>query len=441
MPSSWSARRFIGLASVTVILLLGLPALAAATFSGSNGKIYYGMSVAGSSETDIFSIDPDGSNGLDITAENGFSEERPAVSPNGQQVVFQSFRDGGWNIFKVNADGSGATDLTNTKHPEVVNFEPTWSADGTKVAFMRQRQTEQDQDIWVVNADGTNPVDITEGSSNDESAPEFSPDGSKIVYVAAGPLPCCSVEYNNEIWVMNANGTGQTQLTFSNGPIQNIAPTWSADGTKIAFSRTETAAGIDNGVHVMDANGANETRLLPGGSPVLANTLAWSPDGAKIAYEGGGGIRTMNADGSGIVPVVTSGNPQYPSWAPTAVTSSSGAGAGAAGPGSSPGAPGPAVPSNKFAFGKAKLNQKKGTATLAAILPGAGSLVLTGKGVKKVTTQVKGPGQAILTVKAIGGAGKTLSRTGAVKLTLNVSFTPSGGSPNTLSHGLRLKKR
>jgi Tol biopolymer transport system component len=319
-------------AAVFLFFVVSLPSSSDASFAGANGKIFYRMSVSGTAETDLFSINPDGSGLVDLTAENGFSEERPSVSADGQHVVFQSFRDGGWNIFSMNADGSGVSDLTNTKDPAVVNFEPTWSPDGTKVAFMRQAGG--NQDIWVVNANGTNPVDLTEGAAQNETAPEFSPDGTKILYVAAGPLPCCTTEYNNDIWVMNANGTGQTQLTHTNLPTQNVGATWSPDGMKIAYSTSETPGATDNGIHVMDANGANQTRLLFEGNPIPTNILSWSPDGAKIAYEGGGGefIYTMNANGSASAPLVVDGPAREPSWAPAVAP-----------PGPSPGSPAPAT--------------------------------------------------------------------------------------------------
>lgn len=322
------ARLLLALFGALAILAAGVPAAAQASFSGQNGKIFFQGPQSGTSgPADVFSINPDGSEKLDLTFENGFSNERPSASADGQHVVFQSFRDEGWNIFSINADGSNPTDLTNTKGP-VINFEPGWSPDGSKVAFMRQGLTAGEQDIWVMNANGSGQVDLTESLALLSTAPEFSPDGSKIVFIGAGPTPCCSTEYNNDIWVMNANGSGAEQLTKTDSPTQNIAPAWSPDGTQIAYSTNESPGGADNGIHVMDANGANQHRLLPGGSPVLTGNLSWSPDGTKIVYEGGGGgyLSIMNSDGTGSTPLVSNSGAAYPSWVPAAATAITGGG-------------------------------------------------------------------------------------------------------------------
>jgi Tol biopolymer transport system component len=319
-------RHSIWLVGATSIVLLAIPASSLGSFAGQNGKIFYqGPESGNSGPGDIFSVNPDGSQSLDLTPKSGYSEERPAASADGQHVVFQSFRDEGWNIFSMNANGSDQTDLTNTVDP-VVNFEPTWSPDGSKVAFMRQNQTPGEQDIWIMNANGTNQVDLRNSPEVDETAPEFSPDGSKIAYISSGPSPCCSTEYNNDIWVMNANGSNPTQLTKTNEPTQNTSPTWSPDGLKIAYSTTETPSASDDGIHVMNANGSEQTRLLNSGTPILTGNLSWSPDGTKIVYEGSGGgfLYTMNANGSGSTPLVANSGASYPSWVPVSGASGGG---------------------------------------------------------------------------------------------------------------------
>jgi len=450
-----SRRRLtIGLAGAAAVAALVLAAAAPASFPGANGKIFYEQGVEGTPETDIFSIDPNGAGALDLTAANGFSEERPAVSADGERVAFQSYRDEGWNVFSMNADGSGQLDLTNTKEP-VINFEPAWSPDGSKVVFMRQGLTPGEQDIWVVDANGTNAVDLTKSPEVNESSPEFSPDGTKIVYISTGPDACCTAHYNNDIWIMDADGSNQAPLTTTDYPTQNIAPSWSPDGLEIAYSVNSTPSAVDDGIHLMNANGTNQHRLLPEGSPVSTNVLAWSPDGTEIAYEGGNaeGLYTMSVDGFERQPLVEGVFEPYPSWAPALGASGGGEeggggeGGGGAGGGSSsppPVAPPPIAPPqppNKFGFGKVKLNKAMGSAKLTLVLPGPGGVALSGKGVKKVVRSAKAAGDIGIPVVALGKAKVTLKETGTVKLALKVTFTPVGGSPNTQGHPLKLKLR
>jgi Tol biopolymer transport system component len=309
----------LGIGGWIAIVALSVPASAQASFSGQNGKIFFQGPQSGTSgPADVFSINPDGTGELDLTFENGYSDERPSASADGQHVVFQSFRDEGWNIFSMNADGSNQVDLTNTKFEpnHIVNFEPAWSPDGSKVAFMRQAAGRQD--IWVVNANGTGQMDLTESLALYATAPEFSPDGSKILFIGAGPTPCCTTAYNNDIWVMNANGSNAKQLTTTNAPTQNTGPTWSPDGLRIAYSTSESPGAIDNGLHVMNADGTEQHRVLREGAPIPTGNLSWSPDGTKIAYEGAGGgsISTMSSDGTEPSPLIANSGASYPSWVP-----------------------------------------------------------------------------------------------------------------------------
>jgi hypothetical protein len=428
------------LAVAAVLIALALPATASATFAGSNGKIFFQGPQSGTDgPSDVFSVDPLGGEPLDLTKDNGFSEQRPAASADGR-VVYMAFRDEGWNIFKMNADGSGHVNLTKTEHP-IVNFEPTWSPDGSEVVYMRQ--DESGQDLWRVGADGSSPENLTETPGVQESGAEFSSDGTKIAYVGTGPKPCCDPEYNNDIWVMDPDGSDQTQLTKTNFPQQNLSPTWSPDGTKIAYSASPSEGSADAGFHVMDADGSDQVRPLPGGVPVSTLNLSWSPDGTRIAFQPmSGGLRTMNPDGTGVTPVVSNTGAAYPSWAPAGTSGGGGSGGGTSSPAPIPAAPAPAPPPiNKFRFGKVKLNKAKGTATLTVNVPGPGTLVLGGKGVKKATKAVVAAGKATLPIKATAKALKKLNEKGSVALKARVTFAPSGGSPRTEQKPLTLKKQ
>ena len=103
--------------------------------------------------------------------------------------------------------------------------------------------------------------------------------------------------------------------------------------------------------------------------------------------------------------------------------------------------PPPPEPLNTFGFGKLKLNKKNGTATLPIEAPGSGQLLLSGKGVNGGSARaVASPGTVKLTVRAKGKSAKALKRKGKVKLKVNVTFTPTGGAPNTETKDVTLKR-
>src|SRR3982074_2916937 len=99
-----------------------------------------------------------------------------------------------------------------------------------KILFTRQvGDSGREQAIWATNPDGTNPTQLTSGTGSDDQEPRWSADGTRIVFTREGP----SIG-NTTIWVMNADGSGQTQLTTTNG---DENPAWPPDGTKIVSAR------------------------------------------------------------------------------------------------------------------------------------------------------------------------------------------------------------
>ena len=93
-----------------------------------------------------------------------------------------------------------------------------------------------------------------------------------------------------------------------------------------------------------------------------------------------------------------------------------------------------------FKLGRLKRNKRRGTATLSVILPGAGSLVLTSRGLKGVRRTVMAAGTVKLAIRAAGKAKKRLLRVGKVELKAKVTFTPTGGVAATLARRLTLKE-
>lgn len=201
-----------GLATVTALMIvtaLGVSAAPArAAFPGANGKIAFRSTRDNNYE--VWAMNADGSGQANLTR-NAAADTEPAFSPDGSRIVFQSNGE----VYVMQADGSGQTNLT--KSP-TIDMQPAFSPDGSKLAFYSDRNG--DSEIWVMGADGSAPTNLTRTPGPD-SDPAFSPDGSKIAFVSGRDRS------NLEVYVMNADGTAQTNLTASAAG-DDEAPDWAA---------------------------------------------------------------------------------------------------------------------------------------------------------------------------------------------------------------------
>jgi hypothetical protein len=206
------------------------------------------------------------------------------TSADASKIVFTSTRDGNYEIYVMNADGSEQTRLT--RNPADDGFA-AWSPDGKRMAFRSNR--DGNYEIYVMNADGSDQARLTRNPAEDGSA-AWSPDGKKIAFQS-------NRDGNYDIYVMNADGSDQTRLT-RNQTVDALAA-WSPDGTKIAFASNRD--GPKGELYVMNADGSDQTRLTR--NQAIDALPAWSPDGAKIVFgsnrDGNYEIYVMNADGSG----------------------------------------------------------------------------------------------------------------------------------------------
>ncbi len=231
-------------------------------------------------------------------------------------VAFDSTRDGVKEIYIMRADGSRQTRLT---FDQKVNFNPAPSPDGKKIAFESLRddpsfdtcgQSGQPNcvvHLYVINVDGSGLTQLTTGTGADEH-PVWSNDNTRIAFDSTrgdpNPLTCGqpgSPACVKNVFVMNANGSGVTQLT-NNPPSDltaaNTQPSWTLDNSRIAFVSNRDG---NNEIYVMNANGGGVTRLT--NNPAADGHPSWSPGATKIVFEsnrdGNYQIYIMNADGSG----------------------------------------------------------------------------------------------------------------------------------------------
>ena len=235
---------------------------------------------------------------------NTHNDSGPVWSPDGTKIAFTSERIGGDDIYVMNADGTNPVRLSRRG---VRNFGPArWSPDGTKIAFLSSPTGEND--IYVVNVDGTNLVQLTQ-SDGSEGSPAWSPDGTKIAFSSFR-------DGDNEIYVMNADGTNPVRLTQSAG--DDTSPAWSPDGTKIVFVSARRTGAYE--IYVMNADGTNLVRLTQ--SDGHGESPAWSPDGTKIVFisyrrTGDDEIYVVNADGTNLVRLTQNADgDRSPAWSP-----------------------------------------------------------------------------------------------------------------------------
>jgi Tol biopolymer transport system component len=242
------------------------------------------------------------------------SEHEPAEAAfpgtNGK-ITFVSYRDGTPEIYAMNADGTNPVNLTHDFSPPLHNedYSPVFSPDGRRIAFESDRQSGGGvSDVWVMNADATNPVNLTGAVDADTNvrggSPTFSPDGTRIAFVSGR-------DGNGEIYVMNADGTNAVRLT--DNPASDFAPVFSPDGTRIAFTTDRDARYENYEIYVMNADGTNPVRLT--NNPAEDSGPEFSPDGTRIAFttnrDGNFETYVMNADGTN--PVNLTNNPAYDS--------------------------------------------------------------------------------------------------------------------------------
>jgi Tol biopolymer transport system component len=310
---------------------------------------------APNSTLNIWAINSNGSGAMPltkITALNASSVGPAPLSPDGSKVVFSSARalDGSdaantqssENVWVANADGSGATPLTKLTFPNPCCLQPVWSPDGSKVVFISLQALDGTNagnataNVWVMNADGSSPTPLTKLTASGAGSfqPAWSLDGSKIVFGSSRADDGSNAANTNNtenIWVMNADGSSPTPLTkLTAVGADNFRPSWSPDGSKIAFNSTRALDGSDAAnapnatwnIWVMNADGSSQVPLtkITAASASSVGPAPWSPDGTKVlfsserALDGSdaanisnnnitSNIWVVNADGSGATPL------------------------------------------------------------------------------------------------------------------------------------------
>lgn len=249
----------------------------------------------------IFVVESDGSNPVNVTEHLGpeFRTD-PDWSPDGTRLLFRALGGVGTQLWIMRVGGSMPVLILEM----YCIHDPKWSPDGTRIAFTGTG--ENYHDIYVVDADGSNLVNLTNSPTYGEYGNTWSPDGTRVAFTAYR-------EEQNGLYVMDADGSNPTLLRAMTGGAMDLA--WSPDGSRIAYAGDCETSANNQEICVVGADGSNPVNL----TNHSANDWDpdWSPDGSRLAFlsrRGNGyDIYVMQSDGSGVVHLVWGGEP---TWSP-----------------------------------------------------------------------------------------------------------------------------
>lgn len=243
---------------------------------------------------EIFVMEADGS-GLRQLTDNDVDDWGPSLSPDGFQFAFRSYRDGMARVFVMNLHNEHVRPVTA---PDVaagsplISNAPAWSPDGQYLAT--EVLVDGNWDIYVVGLGCTSEYHMYRVTDHDEhdGGPSFSPDGRQIAFHSYrdGEAP--------DIYVVNLDGTGTRRVTYDSS-VMDVFPVFSPDGSEILFHSERDG---NSEIYIMNADGSNPRNISQ--NPALDRIPRFSADGEQILFRseraGDSELFVMNRDGSDV---------------------------------------------------------------------------------------------------------------------------------------------
>jgi Tol biopolymer transport system component len=289
--------------SVTSTSTMAAPGSAAPDLAGL--VLAFAFKDTGAKSSRLYVANADGSQ-MTLIDDTPGEVQSPQWSPDGKRIAFRWLRSGDYTdtpMIVIDADGSNRIDLSEASG--LKGWSPAWSPDGTRLAVTGTRRSGRAPALFVMNADGTHAVRLT-ALGQEAQYPSWSPNGQWIAFHFV------TDHGGFDIFKIHPDGSDLTRLTNGNG--YNEWPLWSPDSQQIAYSKED---GPKPGLWLMNDDGSNPHSITTaGGAPA-----AWAP-GELIAFNcpmnnaSGIGICAIRPDGTGLMPLLAGADAGFPAWKP-----------------------------------------------------------------------------------------------------------------------------